>query len=457
VTDQLAGERAPTTEFEAVVRDAFRPIQYLGSKVRLLDAISSAIDAVDATRGPVLDLFSGSGVVGAHLARRREVTAVDIQEYARVLASALLSPARLGPATIEELVAAARLMAEGVARSGIGALLRYERTAMGALESGDPEPLCSVIERGSLAAFSRGEGPAGGQLADSLAEAACVPDDVGTTLTLTRYYGGVYFGYTQALALDCLLAAIRTLPASQRDTGMAALLGAASECVTSVGNHFAQPMRPRDRLGAPKLSALFTLARRRERDVFGAFASRLKRYGVVPGAAKTAEAVQADYRSFLASHEGHVAAVYADPPYTRDHYSRFYHVLETIARGDAPGISTVSANGKVSLSRGLYRSQRHQSPFCIRSEAPDAFRALFGGVRQLDAPLVLSYSPYRTGTAARPQPRLLTIREVANLASETFRAVSVRSAGRLSHSKFNVAHLNSDVDYDAEALLICTP
>ena len=28
--------------------------------------------------------------------------------------------------------------------------------------------------------------------------------------------------------------------------------------------------------------------------------------------------------------------VYADPPYTRDHYSRFYHVLETLALRDDP-------------------------------------------------------------------------------------------------------------------------
>jgi adenine-specific DNA-methyltransferase len=457
VTDPLTGARAPTTEFDVVARDAFRPIQYLGSKVRLLDAISSAVDSVDTARGPVLDLFSGSGVVSAHLARRREVTAVDIQEYARVLASALLSPARLGSAKIEELIAAARLMAGGAAGTGLGPLLRYERAATDALEAGDPGPLCDIVEGGSLVAFSRGDGPDRGQLAEALAGAACAPADAGAPLTLTRYYGGVYFGYAQALALDCLLAAIRTLPASQRDTALAALLGAASECVTSVGNHFAQPVRPRDKLGAPKLSALVALTRRRKRDIFEAFASRLKRYEVVPGAAKTAEAVQADYRAFLASHKRHVAAAYADPPYTRDHYSRFYHVLETMARGDSPEISTVSVNGSVSLSRGLYRSERHQSPFCIRSEAPAAFHALFSGVRQLDAPLVLSYSPYRAGTAARPQPRLLTIGEVADLASEAFGTVRVRSAGRLSHSKFNVAHLNGNVDYDAEALLICTP
>ncbi len=140
---------ASAEECEPLELEPFRPIQYLGSKARLLAPISNAIDSVDPSRGPVLDLFSGSGVVAAHLARRREVTAVDVQEYARVLASALLAPARLRPRAMKDLLAAARLLAEGAAGTGLGALLRHERTAAGALATGDPEPLCDVVERES--------------------------------------------------------------------------------------------------------------------------------------------------------------------------------------------------------------------------------------------------------------------------------------------------------------------
>jgi adenine-specific DNA-methyltransferase len=404
-----------------------------------------------------VDLFSGSGVVAAHLARRRAVTAVDIQEFARVLASALLSPARLLPAAVGELEASAGLLARAAGRTGLGALVRCERAAVEALANGEPEPLCTIVERGSLVAFAHGEGPVAGPLGDALAEAAGSIGGLGSPLTLTRHYGGVYFSYAQALRLDCLLAVVRALPASQRDTGLAALMGAASECVTSVGSHFAQPVRPRDKRGAPKPATLQAVARRRGRDVFAAFARRLDHYGALPGAAKAWGALNQDYRAFLASHDKPVAAVYADPPYTRDHYSRFYHILETIAKGDVPGISTVKVSGAPALSRGLYRNDRHQSPFCIRTQAPDAFRALFRGIRHMDAPLVLSYSPYRVGTAARPQPRLLTVREVADIALETFSEVVVQSAGRLRHSKFNAARLNGAVEHHAEALLVCVP
>ena len=69
----------------------FRPIHYLGSKLRVLTSIERAIDRLDPSGGPVCDLFSGSATVSRYLSRRRQVSAVDIQEYARVLAEAVLN------------------------------------------------------------------------------------------------------------------------------------------------------------------------------------------------------------------------------------------------------------------------------------------------------------------------------------------------------------------------------
>jgi adenine-specific DNA-methyltransferase len=458
VTEQLAPWRAPAERAPAAANEPFRPIQYLGSKARLLGAVEGAVDEVDASRGPVLDLFSGSGVVAAHLARSRDVTAADVQEYARVVASALLAPARFGSGEIERLATAAAAAAAELGAGVMRPLLERERAAVEALAAGDAEPLCQIVERGSPAAFALGDGPPPGLLGQALGRAAAATTSAALPLTVTRYYGGVYFGYAQALELDALLAVVRALPPGPpQDTGLAAVLGAASECVTSVGGHFAQPIRPRDASGRPKAGALAQLARRRQRRVRDVFAERLRRYAGIPGAAHAAAAVRGDYRDVLAGHDAPVGAVYADPPYTRDHYSRFYHALETMARGDEPEISTVTIGGVTSLSRGLYRRERHQSPFCIRTQAPGAFRSLFARVRALGAPLVLSYSPYASGTPARPQPRLLTIAQIADLARESFAAVEVRSAGRVTHSKFNAERLNGSAPEAAELLLLCAP
>lgn len=66
----------------------FRPVHYLGSKLRVLDSIERAIDGVDTTGGPVCDLFSGSATVSRYLSRRRQVMSVDIQEYGPLMVSA---------------------------------------------------------------------------------------------------------------------------------------------------------------------------------------------------------------------------------------------------------------------------------------------------------------------------------------------------------------------------------
>lgn len=436
-------------------RETFRPVHYMGNKARILGAIGTAVDAVDPQRGPVLDLFSGSGVVAAELGRSRPVVAADIQEYARVLAAALLNPARLDTAEIESVTALGLERAQALAEdAGVGGLIAHESEAINHLERGDAGPFCELIEQGSMVVFERGHSDPSAALGSILAAA---PLPVAEPLTITRHYGGVFFGYAQALQLDCLLAVARSQKGLARDTCLAAVLGAASAAVNSVGSHFAQPIRPRDRAGRPKLATLAAAVRRRRRDCGEHFAALLRRYAEQPGAAFPARSLQADYRTLLDSPPRAFSVVYADPPYTRDHYSRFYHVLETIARGDDPDVSTVTAGGTTSVSRGLYRADRHQSPFCIRTQAPEAFRRLFAGVRALDASLVLSYSPYTSGTAARPQPRVLTIAALVEMAAEHFGEVEARSAGQLSHSRFNAQHLNGVIEGEAETLLVCRP
>ncbi|HGF7657952.1 TPA: DNA adenine methylase, partial [Enterococcus faecium] len=49
----------------------FRPIHYLGSKLRMIDHLEQIIDEVDPSKGRVYDLFSGSGTVSAYLNRNR--------------------------------------------------------------------------------------------------------------------------------------------------------------------------------------------------------------------------------------------------------------------------------------------------------------------------------------------------------------------------------------------------
>lgn len=164
--------------------------------------------------------------------------------------------------------------------------------------------------------------------------------------------------------------------------------------------------------------------------------------------------IQDDYREALKNLSEDIRIIYADPPYTRDHYSRFYHGLETLSLRDFPRISKTKIGGKEKLSRGLYREEREQSDFCIRSKAPKAFDDLFKLVAEKDRVLILSYSPYDKSKGAHP--RCVEIELLEDMAKTYFDFVETRSVGKFLHSKLNRTDLHLDADDSAEVLIICS-
>lgn len=444
----------------------WRPIHYLGSKLRIVAAVRAALDRADPARGPVCDLFAGSGVVAAALAAERDVVAADIQEYARVICSAVLRPCGgLGPPAARAAVlhAAERSPTRARLLAAAEPLLRHEEHCLARARLDDAEPLCALVEHGSILAAAQ-DGTPPGALGEALAATAralaALPAEDAVAALALRHFGGLYFSYRQAAELGALAAlAHAEADAARRDALLAALASTASEVVNTVGKQFAQPIRPRGRAGRPKPHLVRQALRDRAAEVPAVFARWLGRYGALlatPGSGRPHRALRGDYRAVLGGlRPGEVGVVYADPPYTRDHYSRFYHVLETLCRGDAPEVSRTTRGPGLALSRGLYRRDRHQSPFCIASQAPGAFEALFAAARGLGAPLVLSYSPYAPDGRARP--RVMRIGEVAALARRHFAAVETLPAVPIGHTKLNATGLNAAVTREAELLLICRP
>jgi len=192
-------------------------------------------------------------------------------------------------------------------------------------------------------------------------------------------------------------------------------------------------------------------------NIFERFDSWVEKLAALPRAGRNHRPLCDDFRNLLGDCSVRFDAVYADPPYTRDHYSRYYHVLETMARHDEPEISMtmIRSGNSPALSRGMYRTDRHQSPFCIKSQAPGAFCELFEGVKGRKVPLVLSYSPYSASKGNRP--RLLTVDELTAIASRYFSNVECRLLNGISHNKLNIMERNKEVRYDPEVLLVCLP
>lgn len=440
-----------------------RPIHYLGSKLRLADEIRKAVAEVAGPTGPVCDLFAGSGTVAHALAGSRPVVAVDIQEYSRVLLSALLSPWPAGLDVTSGLVDATRAGGHFATFSrAMAPLVAYERECFTRAASGDIEPLCDLVEYGSLFIFNV-EPPidAPAPLLNAMSETVQGLSGFGlmegNDSLVCRYFGGIYFSYAQAIALDAILEVAHARTGAARDLLLAAVLSTASEIVNTVGKQFAQPIRLRTSKGEPKAQLIKQTLRDRSYDVFAIFENWLAQYAALPRPLADAHrVVRDDYREFLAGYRGDFACIYADPPYTRDHYSRFYHVLETLCLRDTPAVSTMRKGGRdFEIMRGLYRVDRHQSPFCIKSQAPSAFEELFVGARRHGTPLILSYSPFDAEDDAHP--RMMGIADLKSLAERYYSQVEIRTVSGVSHSKLNAERLHKKAAKDSEMIFLCRP
>jgi adenine-specific DNA methylase len=447
----IGGVSAPSSSFEELT--PWRPIHYLGSKLRLLEPVKAAIDSVSSQDEAVCDLFAGSGTVAAALSFTRNVVAADIQEYSRVLCSAILLPSSIG-AEIRSGIFSDTFERDLSARlERVAPLIQYEEEALAQARRGHPEAICDLIEHASLVTTDWMSSSEGNRAQREVAKLlAGTEPRLGTVMI--RHYGGLYFSYKQAAYLDALLASAHKAASPLRETLLAIAVSTASEIVNTVGKQFAQPIQPRDSSGDPKRHLIAKIVRDRGLEASEAATRWASRYDIVDTTSRMHRVIKGDYVDTLTAIRGEVGVVYADPPYTREHYSRFYHVLETMCLGDEPTLSTTRIRAKEPrISRGVYRAERHQSPFCIRSQAPGAFNAMFAGVKHAGASLVLSYSPFKsTGTV---HPRVMTIEQILSLAKPHFANVEVASAGRISHSKLNATQHHLEAGDEAEVIITC--
>ena len=154
------------------------------------------------------------------------------------------------------------------------------------------------------------------------AQALCASGVAAKSSLIWRCYGGHYFSPTQALSFDAMLLALPN-DSEFRELCLAAAIIAASRCAAAPG-HTAQPFK------ATQTAAKY-LRESWMRDPLHYAREALKvlcpLYAFEPGDAIVNDANE------MAQGLKPDDVVFVDPPYSAVQYSRFYHVLETIARG----------------------------------------------------------------------------------------------------------------------------
>lgn len=428
----------------------FRALNYLGSKLRILDFIEGAIDSISTPNDGVCDLFAGAGSVTYRLSRKRKVYSSDIQEYSRVICSALTGTVDRKSFNTGEFERKIGNPLTSSLALAFEPLMNLEKKA---LDNGDIETMAKIIEEGSVEVYSIEKKQSA--IAESHDAVLKNLQQLGISPTeakIARYYGGIYFSYKQAIVVDTILNAVSHIEEQYKDICLAALLSSVSDIVNTVGKQFAQPLKMRDSHGNLKVGSMRKIQKDRAIDVLSLFREWMRRYlAITPGELTIVK--KQDYYQTLLSLPEDIRIVYADPPYTRDHYSRYYHVLETISLQDMPALSTTSIRGAEHISRGIYRTERHQSPFCIRSQAPIEFEKMCQTISRTGRKLLLSYSPY--DETKKTHPRVVTIHQLQEIAERYFQSVETISAGHFQHSKLTSIEHQLEASDMAELLIIC--
>lgn len=346
------------------------PVRYMGTK-RLLAPQVRALMLRLAPKARVADLFSGLGAVAACLSPDLPVLANDTMEFAACVARARLleeEPVQSAERTLSMLtdsyIRQRQWLCEAFAEG-----LRKEAEI---LAGGDAKALTSHMRTAPHVGNSS-------ELSAIATESAVAPDHARFCMA-SLYFASSYFSAVQAADIDAVRYAIEVtcFPPGVRDRLLACWLAACSRMINSPG-HTAQYLQPHD---AATLRRVTRQWRRPFWATFHQIACDWRRVGTRSWRLKNV-VTQRDALALVQDHGAmqNVGAIYADPPYTKDQYSRFYHVYETLYLYDFPA----------STGLGRYRGGRYSSPFCLASQADEAFSRLFAAIAKGRVPFVLSY------------------------------------------------------------------
>ncbi|MEM8937947.1 MAG: DNA adenine methylase [Bacteroidota bacterium] len=349
------GTTLAQSKFESDTKIDFRAgvphiIKYMGSKRDLIEYLIDAINEIYEGE-PVCDLFAGTSVLSGAIGESVPMYSNDIQQYSSIFANTYLGDYNWDdyPNLVENIIREASLHVENV-------------------KSLYPDFVFDYPEGIGLNEFNATE-----QQQQELIYFDF--DDVANHLFI-KNYSGTYWSFEQCLWIDAIrTAANRYFESPVYYPILSSLMFAMAYNAQSTG-HYAQY---RD---ANNVYSMNSIIGCRIKKILPYFKRKLEELIRFTGSNQLNHSITSlDYRDCL-NMLPKGTLVYADPPYSFVHYSRFYHALETLVRYDYPTIQY----------KGRYRNDRHQSPFCKRTEVVGAFTDMFEKVFEKRLKLVLSYS-----------------------------------------------------------------
>ena len=316
-----------------------RSAHYLGSKASLAPAIKEIVRTVlPEGSGTVIDLMCGSGATSGAFAHEWPSCASDAQHFSRLLAKIQgggFSEER-ARTLLDSLLPTFRAVYEEIATILTPALAVEEDFLTSEFTDNFKQDFASWVSN-----YPSLRNPTI-DIEQAIAVRRSDPK-IMPGLLFSYYYANIFLGVRQCAEIDGLRCAIEKLQDPiEKEWALGALACTVSACADNYGGHFAQP-----RL---KLSDPIDIERKIEKtllkrslSITQEFAIRLLSLGAESEKTRYAvDTVSGPWEPALDQCGDSIkgpAVVYLDPPYTRDEYSRYYHVLETLILYNYPPAS----------------------------------------------------------------------------------------------------------------------
>lgn len=410
-------------------------LQYLGSKSRILDYVCTPmLQHQEATT--VIDLFAGTGAVGYAMQDYKRIVSNDLEYYSYVVNQAILNGCMFDSQKKIDFYHAIKLHYLRLEKLLKESILLEKRFFRGCDMEGykafchetpsifNPETNRQDLK--PLEEFAKDIVPGIGP------QYSCIP------CLFLAYYANTYFGIRQCCEIDAICSAIHQQEDQRVQFVLLTALMSAMSKTASTTTHFAQYLKINSfssygNLVAKRATSIVTLFRRQ--------LNYFEKKGLLNMEKPHATCYNMDYFDFLSKTNelNYQCIVYADPPYFKEHYSRYYHILNTVCLYDYP-VPDINPQTK-ELSVGRYRSNRNVSPFGKKAKALLAFKDLLTICSGSGATLFISYA----------DDSIVKIEALHELALQYYH-VEKKETG-LSHSKQG----RDSVSKVNEILLICNP
>lgn len=365
------------------IKNYVHVMKYMGSKRELLEEIDKTLSRVMKEGDTLLDLFAGTCGVGSYFRDKYSIYSNDVQTYSKCISKGLLEVSQFKLSSndvwnlLEPNYLKNKVFLEGKLKKNLVVSDYFIN-----LPKWTSKELKAYIDFQKI--IPSPLSPKKAWISTKYKEHNTLNKNSFPFLQTTFLFSEMYFSLQQAIELDSLKYAIHMLDEEYSELKSAlevSLIHAYSYTSAGTG-HFAQF---RDLKTLSSVTDVFQYRKRSVPDYFMRKTDEILQSSAISPYGKKSESFMLDYVDLLTNKKvmKKVSVIYADPPYSFMHYSRFYHAVENLCRYDYPNVKF----------KGRYREDRHQSSFCVKSEVENAFDLLFSlASKSNKKPVLLSYS-----------------------------------------------------------------